>query len=205
MSLYDEKEYRSFYEKKIQQIPINEVKQNFKEEFVETYKNFKVDEIKGMMYLNPKEEIKFDFIFNNKETVNDDFFENNRIISEKAGDEEKIEILINFIENSYEILTPKILKQVFEEFLGISNSDLTDDDYEMMIYQIFNKYQINLKDDHDKLLFKNFLKESIKEEIQEIEKLLPSVNKTSNDKVRTSAKNNLKDKEKERDSNKIMI
>jgi hypothetical protein len=202
MSIYEEVEYKSFYEKKIQQIPTNEVKQNFQEEFVESFKNFKVDEIKNMMYLNPKEEIKFDFMFNKADVINDDFFKNNNIFNDKASVEEKIEFMIDFIESTYEIVTPKILKQIFEELLGIINLDMSEDDYESMIYQMFNKYQINLKDKHDKNVFINFLNESFEQESEEIKNVLPSVNKSSNEKVQSSGRSNLKQRES---NNKILI
>lgn len=40
---------------------------------------------------------------------------------------------------------------------GLKDLDLSEDDYEEMIYLNFNKYQINLREEKDKILFKNFL------------------------------------------------
>jgi len=195
MSLYDDVEFKSFHENKIQQIPTREIKEDFKEEFINSFNNFKVEDVKNMLHLNPMEEIKFDFTFNKKESVTEDFFLNDNIFNENANVDDKIDFMIDFIQSSYDVLTPKVLKQIFEELLGISNSDMKECDYEMMIYQNFNKYQVNLNNDKDKIVFKNILKESIQEDNQEINNLLPSVNKSEKEKNRISTnEQNLKEK-----------
>ena len=200
MSVYDDVEFKSLYERKIQQIPIRDIKEDFKDDFIETFKNFRVDDVKNMLHLNPKEEIKFDFTFDKKENVTEDFFSSNKIFDENANVEDKIDFMVDFIQSSYDVLTPKVLRQIFEELLGISNSDMKECDYEMMIYQNFNKYQINLKNEKDKELFKNILKESLQDDIQEINNILPSVNKNAiekekeKEKIQISTKQNLKEK-----------
>jgi len=203
MSNYDDIHFKSIQEIRNRQIPTNEVKENFKEEFIQTFENIKVQDLKNMLYLNPKEEIKFDYVFNKSEIVTVDFFNNNKIFNENASVDHKINIMMEFFESTNDIITPKHLKQIFEELLGILNTDMTEDDYEMMIFQIFKKYQINLRDEKDKETFHNFLKESLEvDKHEDIVDLLPSVNKKSNDKIKNSTKSEIRQKANE---NKIMM
>lgn len=146
-------------------MPVTETFKNFQDEFVDIFKNIHTSDIKSMAYLNEEEKIKFDFIFNNQEFINPLFFEEERNFDKSMPRKNKLEFLINFIEEVFGVLTPKILKYIFEHskiiltvlVFNMKDLDLTESDYEEMIYLNFNKYQINLNDEKDKNLFKNFL------------------------------------------------
>lgn len=67
-----------------------------------------------MAYFNEEEKIKYDYLFNNQEFINPMFFEEHKIFDKEAPRKNKIEFLIDFIEKVYGVLTPKILKNIFE-------------------------------------------------------------------------------------------
>jgi hypothetical protein len=179
MSFYDELNFKSNYENTNKQLPTKEIVKDFgsfKEEFIDTFNNVKLSEIKSMIYLNPKEDLKFDFIYDNQDTVGIEFFNKEKLFDEKWPISTKMEYLVDFIETTYDLVTPKTMKKIFEELLAMGSLGLTEEDYENMIFYSFNKYQINLKDPQDKNVFKRFLISSMEQESAEINNMLPSHN-----------------------------
>lgn len=55
----------------------------------------------------------------------------------------------------------------------MKNSGLSEKDYGEMMYMNFNKYQINLSDELDKTLFKNFLNDSLNSEKEATQQMFP--------------------------------
>jgi hypothetical protein len=127
MSYYDDIEYTSKYEEKngnfthlflikiIDKLPVQETNENFQSEFVETYKNISNDQIKKMMHLNFNEGKKFDFVFNDQENINEDFFKNSKNLKSDMNNNEKMNVLLEFLKYNYGVMTPKHLKNFFEE------------------------------------------------------------------------------------------
>lgn len=155
MSVYDDINYKSGYEKKNNTLPTDEVIEGYEKDFISTWKNVKTSEIKSNLHLNPNEGVKFDFMNNNQEFIHEEYFKNLTTIEEYSSNEEKLEYLLDFLTFSFGVLTPSSLKKFNEDFLGMNKEELGF--YQDMIYTTFGKYQINLKDNQERSSFKKLL------------------------------------------------
>lgn len=82
------------------------------------------------------------------------------INSDQILDEECLNMTINYIRKVYgDIITPKTLKKIIDEFSSspTTNLDVTEEEYKKLIYNEFRKYIINIKEEGPK--FRNLLKE----------------------------------------------
>lgn len=67
-----------------------------------------------MLYLDEKEAKKFDFVNNNQNFVTAKYFERTKDLREDSGNSEKLEFLTDFLQTSYGVMTPKNLRDFFE-------------------------------------------------------------------------------------------
>jgi hypothetical protein len=86
---------------------------------------------------------------------------NNRFLNNQSLSEfDYLDSTLNYIQFTYgDILTPAKLKKVFDDFSygQYSDSQISEKEYQKLIYNKFKRYQINLREDKEK--FKSFLRE----------------------------------------------
>jgi hypothetical protein len=191
MSIYDEVTFKSKKELDTQKLPLYNTGENQKykdQDFIEVFNNVKTSELKNMMYLDNDDSKKFDYFINKQEYVDQDFFTKSKVFSSKMNEQNKIDYLLDYLENTYGVVTPKNLRTIFEEFLGMGQTGLSNEDYENIIEFNFNKLQINLKDSRDRSSFKEFLISSLESEKKEVD-VFPKA-RVSNVEVKNSQESN---------------
>lgn len=155
MSKYDDKKFQSYYEKIEQKLP--RTQGGDIKEFPAEFKNMSTSDIKKLMYLNKDEEFSFNFFNNKQEYITDDYLKNLKKFDNKMSKNEKVNCILDFMKESYGVLTPALLKKCFEDSYGIWDPSLTLQDYEDMIQENFGKKQIDLNNPEDKEKFKSAL------------------------------------------------
>jgi len=128
-------------------------------EFLKTFNNLPIADLKQLIKLDPKNDKVFNYIFNNKKVVDNSLVSTSKSITNSNSLKEKIDYLIDFVEkNCYKIITGKTFLEVLKLFtseqdlLSLSESEVND-----VLYDVFGKYQIDLEDPNEKVSFKDFI------------------------------------------------
>ena len=140
-------------------VPLNEndVIPSFETEFVQTFLNMPMKEMKKLIKLDPQNEKLFNYIFKDKKYIDKMLFTESENISPTMNLRDKIDVLVDYIEkNHFKIITEKSFLEVLKLFtsdnLGLSESEVKD-----VLFDSFDRYQIDLTDNEEKNQFKTFL------------------------------------------------
>jgi hypothetical protein len=68
-----------------------------------------------MMYMNEVQSSQFDYLFNNQKFINNDFFGKEKEFSLNGKNEEqKLDMMVDYLKYVFGVITPKNLKIFFE-------------------------------------------------------------------------------------------
>jgi hypothetical protein len=150
-----------------------------KDEFLSNFRSLNLEELIKLLHLNENEIQFINFIVSQNSSSSSKDLKNilveeflTKLENAKLKKSEKIvnsqnvnmseddylDSTMDYIQFTYgDIITPAKLKKIFEDFSSGQNKDLeiSEKDYQRMIYNKFRRYQINLKEEKEK--FKSFL------------------------------------------------
>lgn len=155
MSKYDDVNYQTYKEKKLNELPHYQKEKNDLKDFPKEYKNQPIEKIKELMkFKDPEERKYFEFMNNNQEFVTNNYLKQSRIFNDNLKDDEKLDYLLDFIKEIYGVVTPEVFKTKLEKIFNLENSNFQEDDYEKMMSSYFKKPIINLENEEDRDKFK---------------------------------------------------
>lgn len=158
MSKYDDVNYQTYKEKKLNKLPHYQKEKNDLKDFPKEYKNQPIEKIKELMkFEDPEEKKYFEFMNNNQEFVTNNYLKQSRIFNDNLTDDEKLDYLLDFIKEIYGVVTPNVFKTKLEKIFNLENSNFEEDDYEKMMSSYFKKPIINLENEKDREEFKKII------------------------------------------------
>ena len=158
MSKYDDINYQTYKERVHKELPHYQKEKNDVKDFPKEYKNQPIEKIKKLMKFKDPEEVKyFDFMNNNQDYVTNKYLDKARIFKDTFTDDEKLEYLLDFINEIYGVITPKVFKTKLEKMFYLENSNFKEEDYEKMIKNYFKNNFIDLENDDHRFKFKQII------------------------------------------------
>lgn len=108
----------------------------------------------NMCFINKNQQEFFNYMYP-KDHISKEFFESSKLFKNSMSPLEKAEYIINFLESKYLLITPIVLKDVFN-IIGVDEG-FKDSEYLDLMYSIFGKESLNLRNWRERAIFKNFL------------------------------------------------